>query len=266
MGVSSGGRHSTDSDGPNPGETGMRVGVVTVGDELLAGDIENTNATWLASSLAERGATVRQIGVVPDEQDVLVPEVRRFVDNFDAVVVTGGVGATPDDVTVEAVARVFDHNLVVHDEALADVRETVSDLRDRLPDIDVDEEAATTLPAGARYLPNPEGLSPGCVVANVYVFPGIPEEMRAMFGLVADEFAGDRRSQSFYTTTPESNLAELLERVRAEHAVAVGSYPDRDAGANRIKVTATDRDALEAACERLRASIDVVEFDGTATE
>lgn len=244
----------------------MRVGVVTVGDELLAGDVENTNATWLANSIAESGATVRQIAVVPDEQDVLVPEVRRFVEDFEAVVVTGGIGATHDDVTVDAVARAFDRDLVVHDEALADVRETVSDLRDPLPDIDVDEEAEATLPAGARYLPNPEGLSPGCVVANVYVLPGIPEEMHAMFGLVADEFAGDRRSQSFYTTMPESNLAALLERVRAEYDVAVGSYPDRDAGANRIRVTATDRNSLETACDRLRESVDVVEFDGTATE
>jgi nicotinamide-nucleotide amidase len=239
----------------------MEVAVLTVGDEVLSGDTVNTNANWLAARLAERGATVARILSLPDDRATIADHVAEYAAAFDAVVVTGGIGGTPDDVTMEAVADAFDRELTVPAVTREDVTETLERFRADHPelDIDVDAEAEAALPAGSRPLLNDEGLAPGCVLETVYVLPGIPEELEAMFEGVADEFAGERRSRTLYTVEPEATLVDDLETVIEAHDVTVGCYPDREAGHNRLKVTATDDDRLDAAVAWLLDRVDASE-------
>ena len=237
----------------------MQVALVTVGDELLAGDTQNTNATWLATQLAERGVTVEWVLVVPDETDAIAENVRTYSDAYDAVVVTGGLGGTPDDITMDAVAAAFDRGMAVDDLALADVEETLAAIADDYPNLDVDVEAEATIPEGARPLLNREGLSPGCVLENVYVLPGIPGEMETMFSDVAEEFEGEAVSQFLYTDWPEANLIEYLTDVQAEFDATVGCYPDRDAGHNRLKITSDDTETVAAAAGWLQERVEAAE-------
>ncbi len=237
----------------------MEVALLTIGDELLAGDTTNTNGSWLAERLTERGVTVTRILTIPDDRALIADRVRDYADAFDAVVVTGGLGGTPDDVTVEAVADAFDRELVVSEQALTQVRARLADLPDSVPDLDLEPAAEATIPEGSRPLLNPEGLAPGCVVENVYVFPGIPRELKAMFGEVAEEFSGEAVSEFLYTEEPEANIVPTLETVATEFDATVGCYPDRDARHNRLKVTATDEETLAKACEHLREEIAVSE-------
>ena len=239
----------------------MEVALITAGEELLAGDTENTNATWLAQRLTERGVTVRRILVIPDDRETLTEHVRAYSDQWDGVIVTGGVGSTPDDVTMEAVADAFDRELVVDDLALEAVRRRLAELHERVPelDVDVDERAEARVPAGSRPLLNDEGLAPGCVLENVYVLPGIPGEMKAMFESVAEEFDGETVSETLYTVEPESNIVPALRDARDQFGVSVGCYPDRDQRFNRLKLTGTDPDAVAAAAAWLREEIDASE-------
>jgi molybdenum cofactor synthesis domain-containing protein len=237
----------------------MEVALLTVGDELLAGDTENTNATWLARRLADNGVSVRRILVLPDDRTTIARRVRDYADAFDAVVVTGGVGGTPDDVTMEAVADAFDREMAVSDLALARVEERLAEIDGVVPDLDLDPDAEASVPAGSRPLLNTEGLAPGCVLENVYVLPGIPGEMQAMFDGVADEFAGESVSQFLYTVEPEANVVPALEAVRERFDVAVGCYPDRDARHNRLKLTATDETAVDEAAAWLLDAVDASE-------
>lgn len=236
----------------------MEVALVTVGDELLSGDTVNTNANWLAAQLAERGAVVERILSLPDERAVIVETVAEYSDRFDAVIVTGGIGGTPDDVTMDAVADAFGREMVVPELALADVQNQLATLRERYPEVefDIDPHAEAALPEGSRPLLNEEGLAPGCVLENVYVFPGIPTELEAMFETVADEFSGSRESRYLYTVEPEGNIVPRLETVMEEFDVTVGCYPDRKKGHNRLKVTGTDADELDAAAEWLLERIE----------
>ncbi|MFC6754387.1 molybdopterin-binding protein, partial [Halorubrum tibetense] len=91
----------------------MDVALITVGDELLAGDTVNMNANWLAAELADRGVTVTRILSVPDDRLTIADRVAAYAEAFDAVVVTGGIGGTPDDVTMEAVAAAFGREVTV---------------------------------------------------------------------------------------------------------------------------------------------------------
>ncbi|WP_158058554.1 competence/damage-inducible protein A [Halorussus halophilus] len=240
----------------------MEVAILTVGDEVLAGDTENTNATWLARRLTERGATVVRILTVPDDRNLLAETVAEWADAFDAVVVTGGLGGTHDDVTVDALADAFDRELTVEDAVHRDVLQTVAAYRDANPEtveaheLDLDVDAWASLPEGSRALVNSEGLCPGCVLENVYAFPGVPAEMKALFEQVAAEFEGDAVSTTLYTPQPEASLLDALTGVRERFDVTVGSYPDA-AASNRLKVTGTDPETVADAVEWLRERVEV---------
>ncbi|AHG03582.1 competence damage-inducible protein A [Halobacterium sp. DL1] len=218
----------------------MQVALITVGDELLAGDTENTNATWLATRLTERGTRVERVVVVPDETDAISAEVARLSAAYDAVLATGGIGPTHDDVTMDGVADAFGRELAEHPDAVeyfeAHGRYEFADLT----------EGTTHLPAGARLLENTEGVAPGAVVENVYVLPGVPVEMQAMFDSIADEFSGPGTHVEFVTVdAPESSLLSAVQELRDRYDVTVGSYPGDDV---RVKIQHEDPDvAREAA-------------------
>ncbi|SFR34311.1 competence/damage-inducible protein A [Halogeometricum limi] len=241
----------------------MDVAIVTVGNELLAGDIENTNATWLARELTERGVNVVRVLTVPDEESVIAETVREWAAAFDAVLLTGGLGGTPDDLTMAGVAAGLDRELELNPVAAADVEATIERILERRPDIDFDlnVEWYASMPAAATPIPNPEGLAPGCVAENVYVLPGIPEEMRAVFENVAEDFGGTVAAKTFYTPQPEGAMADPLARVASRFGVRVGSYPNREGTRTRIKLTATDEAELAEASSWLveNAGVELVE-------
>lgn len=241
----------------------MEVAILTVGDEVLAGDTANTNATWLASRLTDSGSTVVRILTVPDDRDLIASTVREWADAFDAVIVTGGLGGTHDDVTADAIADAFGRDLVVDAAVREDVIATVAAYRDANPetvaahDLELDVDAWAALPGGGRPLINPEGLCPGCVLDNVYAFPGVPMEMRALFDQVAAAFSGDTVSTTLYTPQPEASLLDVIADVREQFDVTIGSYPDLEAE-NRLKVSGTDAEAVAEAVTWLRERIEVV--------
>ncbi|WP_049985056.1 competence/damage-inducible protein A [Halobellus rufus] len=246
----------------------MDAAIVTVGNELLAGDIENTNATWLSERLTARGVDVARILVVPDETSVVADTVREWRERFDAVLVTGGLGGTPDDVTMPAIAEGLDRELVVDPVAKADVQETLDRIFEENPDLDFELRAEwyASMPAGASPIPNPEGLAPGCVAENVYVLPGIPEEMRAVFDNVAGEFDGTVATRTLYSPEPEGALADHLGEITERFDVRVGSYPNREAEETRIKFTGDDEAALEEAVGWLRESAELSLTEADAEE
>jgi molybdenum cofactor synthesis domain-containing protein len=242
----------------------LQVAILTVGDEVLAGDIQNTNASWLAGQLTDSGARVARILTVPDERETIAEIVADWRARFDAVIVTGGLGGTHDDVTVDALAQALGTDVVVHADVREDVIETIAEYRDRNPDVveahdlDLDVDAWAALPADARPLINPEGLCPGCVAENVYAFPGIPDEMQALFEQVGAEFGGDTVSRTLHTPQPEASLTEPLLEIRNRFDVTVGSYPSLRER-NRIKVLGTDEVAVESATRVLRDRIETAD-------
>lgn len=243
----------------------MEVAILTVGDELLAGETENTNAAWLARELSDRGADVALIVTVGDDEATIARYVDRFRDRFDRVVVTGGLGGTHDDVTMAAVAEAFGRDLTVD----PDIREEVAtasaafvdahpDLADRY-ELGLDVDAWSETVEGGEPLENPAGLSPGCRIENVYVLPGVPSELRATFETVAEAFGGTRVSATRFTDAPEGALQERLVELEARFEVGAGSYPGEHADRNRVRITAEDEADLQAALAWLGERIDLEE-------
>lgn len=235
----------------------MEVALVTVGDELLAGDTVNTNAAWLGERLFERGTTVERITVVPDRMADIAKVVNEYAAAYDAVIVTGGLGPTHDDVTMDAVAAAVGRTLEPSEPVLHHLESEGGYAHGDL--------AAGTLdiPAGARPLHNDVGVAPGCVVENIYVLPGVPAEMKGMFETIADEFTGQKRHVGFVTVDePESALLDRLERLQERFDVKVGSYPGEFV---RVKIDAPDRQTLHEATDWLRERVEVTDRDTTAS-
>ena len=198
----------------------MRAAVVTVGDELLVGETVNTNAAWLGRQLRDRGVTVERSTAVPDRTADIAKVVNEYHAAYDAVIVTGGLGPTHDDVTIDGVAAAFGRDVVDSEEALSWLAEHGGYSREDLT------EGTGEIPEGSRFLPNHEGVAPGCVIENCYVLPGVPGEMKRMFTEVEAEFDGQyQHVVTIDVAEPESALLDRLESVQELFPVTVGSYP-----------------------------------------
>jgi Predicted nucleotide-utilizing enzyme related to molybdopterin-biosynthesis enzyme MoeA len=229
----------------------MRVSLVCVGDELLAGDTVNTNAAWLGRQLIDRGADVERVAVVPDRVSDIARVVNKHRADYDAVVVTGGLGPTHDDLTMEGVAAAVGTQVSEDPEALQWLAEAGGYARDDLA------EATADIPEAGEMLPNPEGVAPDCVVENIYVLPGVPAEMKAMFELVAGEFDGEQRfAESVEVDEPESALVDRFAGLRDRFDVRVGSYPGDTV---RVKIHGSDADAVADAARWLRDCAETVD-------
>jgi molybdenum cofactor synthesis domain-containing protein len=227
--------------------------ILTIGNEIVSGDTENTNASWLARRLAPLGVEVRLIAALPDEIDEIARFVCEHAPAVDFLLVTGGLGGTPDDLTREALAAAFGVGQEEQPEVAADLRARFT----RDP-----EYAArwALLPVGSRPLANPRGGAPGFVMENVYVFPGLPAEMEAMFDAVAADFAGGPPIASWRRTyrTRESDIVELLaEATQRWPDVLVGSYPRFDATGPEVTVVlkSSDTGALDDAVRFVEAGL-----------
>lgn len=226
----------------------MQVALVSVGDELLTGDTVNTNATWLGEHLTERGVDVERVVVVPDRVADIARVVNELRADYDAVVVTGGLGPTHDDLTMEGVAAAVGVPVEEHEEAV----QWITDHTD-YEHADL-VEGTTHLPKGSRMLPNEAGVAPGCVIESIYVLPGVPGEMKAMFETVAGEFSGERRHvETVEADEPESALIDRLAELRDRFDVTVGSYPGDHV---RLKLQSTDREELDRAAVWLRERVE----------
>ena len=232
----------------------VTASIITIGNELLSGDTINTNAAWLAHELEELGVIVTLMASLPDEVDRIAEFVRAESGRSEVVIVTGGLGGTPDDVTREALAAAFD----APQDEVVDLAER---LRARFPS---DPEYAArwaNLPAGARPLENPLGGAPGFVVANVFVLPGLPSEMQAMFATVAPELRTEQPITSWrhvYETT-EAKIVGVLEVMGDRYpGVLVGSYPKFhvEGATVEVVVKSSDPAALEAAVAWIEQALD----------
>ena len=228
--------------------------ILTIGNELVSGDVPNTNGSWLAKRLGPLGVAVRLIAAVPDEIDTIADFVRAEAPRVDFLLVTGGLGGTPDDLTREAIAHAFGVAQVEQSELAADLRARFT----RDPEY---AAAWARLPAGSRPLANPLGGAPGFALENVYVMPGLPAEMEAMFAAVEEEFRRGSPIAAWRRTyrTRESTIAPLLvECGERWPRVLVGSYPSflPDGPLVEVVVKSGDADELAAASAWLEARLD----------
>ena len=227
--------------------------ILTIGNELVSGDVPNTNASWLAKRLAPLGVSVRMLAALVDEIEQIAEFVRAEAARVDFLLVTGGLGGTPDDLTREAIAHAFGVPQI-------EVPEVAADLRARFTRAPEYAARWALLPEGSRPLPNPLGGAPGFAIENVYVMPGLPSEMEAMFDAISEEF---RRGSPIgawrhvYHTRESEIAPAMIEAGERWPAVLIGSYPSFNPEGPQVEIVvkSSDPDELRDASEWLEAEL-----------
>ena len=251
----------------------MKLEVITIGTELLLGAALDTNALDLGTALAAAGIEITRRTTVADKPAMVADAVRGALERTGAVLTTGGLGPTRDDLTKQAVAGVFGRPLVLNEAVLRHIEERFRRFgRSMTPSNRVQAE----LPQGAVALSNPRGTAPGIWLEDgdrlVIMLPGVPVEMR---GLLVEEVlprlvarmarAGGEtrvvRSRTLRTTgVPESALAERIAAIEDGLGDITLAYLPSIAGVD-LRLTAWELPPAEAdallgeAVDRLRREL-----------
>ena len=218
--------------------------IITIGNEILSGDVLNTNATYMAKRLTRMGHRVRRIVVIPDDVDEIVEEVTNASKSADFVLVTGGLGATHDDVTAEAIAKAFNRRLVIDERVY-----------NKLKKFCTNEEAIrkiSSVPEGCEVIWNDVGGAPAFIIENVAVMPGVPAEMENTFEKIVKRFEKiDYFEEYVQVEGFEERIVDKLNKVVKEFPdVQIGSYPKK--GYVLIKFSGSDEKRVKAAKERFK--------------
>jgi molybdenum cofactor synthesis domain-containing protein len=227
------------------------AGILVIGNEILSGKVVDTNSPYLCQELRVLGVDVRRIAVVPDEIAIIASDVVMFTQTFDYVFTTGGVGPTHDDVTIEAIAQGLQRRLVVHPEMEALLQQHWAE---RPPAV---RQKMATVPEGAQLLLEPALPIPVLHVANVYIFPGIPQLFRRKFDSIKERFRElPYHVRLVYVNARESDFAHVLDHIVQEFPeLQLGSYPEVGNPHYRVKLTLESKEQpyLERAYMRLLA-------------
>lgn len=165
------------------GVTKLVASIVTVGEELLIGQVLDTNAAYLAAELTRLGIPVVRSWTVGDDKEAIRGALAESMRHGRLTVLTGGLGPTPDDVSREAAAALIESNLSVDTAVLAAIERRFALLG---RDVPAGSERVASVPDGFDVLPNSRGTAPGLWYkadngSIVVLLPGVPHEMRAIF-------------------------------------------------------------------------------------
>lgn len=258
------------------GKRPVLAGTLVVGSEILIGRTRDTNTLFLAGELLKRGIKLSRWVIVPDKEDVISRELERFLsDGYDIIVVSGGMGPTHDDITVEAVAKGLGLPLTFH---LGCYERMLSKWRRRNPEGEMPDSAKKGLDKMA-YVPqdfdlinNEEGMVEGLMGSvnrgstQVFILPGVPREYR---GIVSTRKFQDYLPHGKMTDTAireigfagnESSIAGQLRRVQGKFPlIEIGSYPH---GPKKVTIRITgDEKEVERALRAVKDLISEKESD-----
>lgn len=160
----------------------MRAEIISVGTEILLGDIVNTNTQFLAKELASIGIEVYRQEVIGDNEDRLLGILEEALKRSDMVITTGGLGPTKDDLTKETACKFFNMDLELHEKSLKELEEYFSRMGRKIVESNYKQ---VYFPKEAIVLPNPNGTAPGAILEKnnkyIVILPGPPKEMKPMY-------------------------------------------------------------------------------------
>lgn len=160
----------------------MKAELISVGTEILLGDIVNTNARFLARELASIGIDVYRQEVIGDNEDRLLNAFDEALKRSDMVITTGGLGPTGDDLTKETACKYFNMDMELHEESYEALKKYFTRLDKRITESNMKQ---VYFPKEAIVLPNPNGTAPGAILQKnnkfIVILPGPPKEMKPMF-------------------------------------------------------------------------------------
>ena len=263
----------------------VSVAILVIGDEILKGQVADTNSHYLCHELTSVGADVRKIVVIPDKKDIIASEIKNLYRDYRWIVTTGGVGPTHDDVTYEGIASAFDLEMETNETLATLVRNYFKKSSEE--DLSFAQKKLTTVPSGSTILlgdirdrnlsPNSnnsdEGDSsseleitpnyfPVVQIENILIVPGVPILVKRAFNCIRHLFEltdSVVQTKNIYSKIDELTYAELLTKLAEQFQprVIIGSYPDPENNYYRARLTfeSFDQKVLDDAISAFKSTM-----------
>ncbi|MCK4689321.1 MAG: competence/damage-inducible protein A [Candidatus Marinimicrobia bacterium] len=211
----------------------MNACIISIGDELLSGSVVNSNSLYLANQLRDFGISLKKILTVGDNEKDIIESLESCKKSSNIVFITGGLGATHDDVTKNAVAKYFNSQLLFHEDIIRKIRAVFEKRSQKMPDVN---KVMAYIPDNAVILPNTLGTAQGMRFEKdetiFYVMPGVPAEMKQMFGNVVSQELKKISNKKIKTKiihtalVPESELYSKLENwIKKQSKIKISILP-----------------------------------------
>lgn len=238
----------------------MKAELISVGTEILLGEILNTDAQFLAEELSKIGIDVYHQTVVGDNAARLADAVNTALDRSDIVIASGGLGPTPDDITKEVISECMGEKLVLHEESLERMKSYFTRTKRVMPDNNIKQ---AMMPEHSIVLNNNNGTAPGCIIEKdgkaVIILPGPPSELTLMYNESVKPYLESKSEEKLFTKTfhifgiGESSVAAELDREMKEFTNPTVA-PYAKTGEVHLRLAAKAKTAEEA--EKIMADTD----------
>jgi nicotinamide-nucleotide amidase len=239
----------------------MQAEIITIGDEILIGQIIDTNSAFLGKELNKIGVSIYQITSIQDDKAHIIKALKEAEDNADIIIITGGLGPTKDDITKHTLCEYFNDTLIENKEVLAHI-EVLFSKYIKTPISDINRQQAL-VPSKAKTLMNQYGTAPGMwLEKNGKVFvslPGVPYEMKS---LISDAVIPRLRDQFKFPVIKHKTLltyglgeSAIAERIEAFESalpdfIKLAYLPSLGRVRLRLSAKAMDKAVVEAEMER----------------
>ncbi|XP_003699353.1 FAD synthase [Megachile rotundata] len=248
------------------------AGIIVIGDEILKGQVKDTNSFYASELLYGYGVKVQKITIVPDSVADIATEIKCFLKRFDYIFTSGGIGPTHDDVTYEAMALAFNDTLHYHPLLMEIVKKYLNNGSVPLTRYKMAYVPTKSILRFGRNSATGKLSSYPCIVMeNVYIFPGSPTFFKPSFRSVCkDLFVRYKKfvMTEIYINAKEESFADILSQVAEECPnVSFGSYPEVNRHYKvRITIESGNKKDTENArkmfCDRLPSNA-LVSYDST---
>ncbi|KXF77234.1 molybdenum cofactor biosynthesis protein [Paramesorhizobium deserti] len=244
------------SDGQS--EKPVTAAMLAIGDELLSGRTKDKNIGHLADIMTAIGVDLKEVRIVPDEEDRIVEALNALRGGYDYVFTSGGIGPTHDDITADAISKAFGVPCEYDEKA---TQLLAANYAGRGLEFTESRKRMARMPRGAVHIDNPISVAPGFMIGNVYVMAGVPSVFEAMLDNVVPQLRTGRKLLSRTVTCPfgEGIIGAPLRAIQEAHPdTIIGSYPRYEEGkfATELVVRARDEEKLAAASAAVEAMVE----------
>ncbi len=233
----------------------MQIALLLIGDEILNGEREDLNAHYLIKKLGEKNQKLSELLVVPDEIEKIKSGILYLTKGNDFIITSGGLGLTPDDKTLEAIASALNLELKKDEEVKKLIMSSLKKLGVKVNHFIVEEFSKKI--DDAEIFKNEVGVAPCQHLVfqecSIFVLPGVPSEFRYFVNSVVMKYiekVDKERTETFLVNGRESDFADILQKIEKEFSVKTASYPPVEIGEKYVKVKITGQKDLEPAVKR----------------
>ena len=245
----------------------MKAEIITIGDEILIGQVVDTNSAWLGQQLNPLGWDVTRITTISDTAVDITNALKSGIENSDLLIVTGGLGPTKDDITKKTLCSYFGVELVFDEIAFKNVERIFNHLNREITKVNRDQ---ALIPSNAKALPNNYGTAPGLWIESegtiIVCLPGVPYEMKdimenGVFPHIKNLSKDIVKHKTIVVSgMPEAMISEQIEKIELNlpEDLKIAYLPNYRVVRVRITGKGQDAEAIESNINKVQSAIQAI--------